>query len=369
MKKKILILCNKDSGIYDFRKELLIRLVEEGYEVIVSVPKGNCISNIERLGCIVEITEFSRRGMNPVEDFKLLLTYVKLMKKYNPVIALTYTIKPNVYGNLACRIMKMPSIANITGLGTTIHSGSFIGRITLMLYRVGLKKVECVFFQNRSNYSFMKEKKCVKDNYEIISGSGVNLVENSFEDYPSEQNGIFVLSVMRIMKDKGIEELLSVIEKWESKEKVCFRLIGDYEQETKEIYEPWIQKLQKQGKLEYYGYRDDSHEFMKNAHVIVHPSYHEGMSNVLLEAAATGRMVIASDIPGCRETFKDNITGIAIKTRSIESLESALHRAINMHESERKKMGCSGRMWVEENFDREKVVTCYIKKIKEYEKC
>lgn len=366
MAKTVLILCNKDSGIYDFRKELLLRLIKESYRVVVSVPAGDCIGKLQDLGCEVALTDLNRRGMNPLQDLKLLRRYNQLMKEYQPNVILTYTIKPNVYGNLAAKRRKIVSIANVTGLGTTIFGGGLKAKISLFLYKYGLKSVPCVFFQNEKNLSFMKEHHCVEENTQLIPGSGVNLSEKFAVEYPSEEQGIIFLSVMRIMKDKGIEELLDVIEDWKPDTKVIFRLIGSYEPESRQQYEPRIQNLQKQGKLEYYGYRDDSHRFMSEAHVVIHPSYHEGLSNVLLEAAATGRMVIASDIPGCRETFRDGVTGIAIQPKSAAALREAVNKVIQMTACQREEMGQAGRKWVEQHFDREKVVDCYMEKIKKF---
>ena len=138
--------------------------------------------------------------------------------------------------------------------------------------------------------------------------------------YPKEDTVRFV-SVMRIMKDKGIEELLEAARRIHEKHpETVFELLGAYEEETQARYEPMIEDLQSKGIMRYYGYRDDMPEFYRHCQAVIHPSYHEGMSNVLQEAAATARPVIASDINGCREIFENGVSGLAFlpKNRSEE---------------------------------------------------
>ncbi len=157
----VLILSNSDSGLYDFRKEVLQALLNEGWQVLVSVPDTGYVERIRQLGCEYLPTSFERRGMNPFKDLKLLLFYRRLMKRYRPEAVLTYTIKPNIYGGLAARMTKTPYLANITGLGTTLEHEGILQKMIVLLYRTALKKASCVFFQNKGNRDFMQEKGCV----------------------------------------------------------------------------------------------------------------------------------------------------------------------------------------------------------------
>ena len=369
----ILILSNSDSGLCDFRKELLQELVSKGSRVLVSVPDTGYVERIRSFGCECIETALDRRGMNPVKDLKLLLFYLKLIRKYRPGAVLTYT---NIYGGLAARLTGVPYLVNITGLGTTLEKDGPLQKMIVFMYRTALKKAACVFFQNKANHDFMKEKGCVTGKTRIISGSGVNLQEHEYEEYPADRGydkgqaenasagQIRFLSIMRLMKSKGIEELFEAAEAIHTKNPyVVFQLLGAYEEESRAEYEPIVKKLEKSGTLEYYGYRNDVPEFLKNCHAVVHPSYHEGMSNVLLEAAATGRPVLASDVEGCRNTFRDGISGIAFEVKSADSLRTALERFLTLSQEQRSEMGKQGRKFVEANFDRKLVVAAYLEEL------
>lgn len=366
-KQSVLILGNLDSGLYDFRKEVLTALLEAGYSVHVSVPDTGYLSKIKALGCICHETVMERRGMNPVKDFKLFTFYVNLIKKVRPGVVLTYTIKPNIYGCLACRLLGVPRLVNITGLGTALENEGLLQKMLVCMYRESLKRAGCIFFQNRRNRDFMIEKGCVakEANIRIIPGSGVNLQEHAVKSWPKEKE-IRLLSVMRIMKDKGIEELLEVAQIIHREyPDAVFELVGSFEEETEAIYKPQIEHLQSEGIVRYYGYRDDVDCFYGRCQAVVHPSYHEGMSNVLQEAAASGRAVIAGNISGCREIFEDGVSGIAFETKSADSLTAALRSFLSLTEEERISMGQRARSHVEKHFDRKIVVAAYLEMVRE----
>lgn len=373
--KKILILSNSASGLYEFRREL-IRNLMGGFDVYLSLPEtvdDRYIKAFDAEGCRIIYTPFERRGMNPVKDYKLLQTYRKLIKELDPYRVLTYTIKPNIYGGMACKSLNVQYITNITGLGTAILNGGMLSIVLLRLYRAATAKAACIFFQNTSNMEYMLSRgiKGTGDVH-LLPGSGVNLTAHPYTEYPSEDGGIEILSVMRIMKDKGIEELLEVIDRLGTplsamSDGVHFTIAGSYEEETRSLYEPVIDKLVKEGKLTYLGFVDDMNPIYAGSHIIVHPSYHEGLSNVCLEAAATGRPVITTDVPGCRETVVSGTddeggcesSGILCQPKSAESLITAIKRMLMLSPSDRENMGRAGRKYVEDNFDRNLVIKAY----------
>ncbi len=364
MKKTIMILTNSDSGLYDFRKEILKELIAEGYRVIVSVPAGNYQNRIEQLGCEYVATAVNRRGMNPIKDAFLLMNYLRMLRKYRPDVVLTYTVKPNTYGCIACRILRIPFIVNITGLGTALENSGMVQRIVVMLYRIALKRARCVFFQNEYNQKFIKDLGCIHGKTRLLPGSGVNITEHEYTPYPDEEKEIRILDVMRIMRAKGASELLTVAPVIHTEfPRVIFEIAGSYEEESRAEYEPMIKDLQDRGILRYYGYREDIQKIMENSHIIINPSYSEGMSNVLLEAAATGRPVIATNINGCIEAFQDGITGISCDAKNNESLLRALRKMLKKSADERALMGRDGRTYVKERFNREIVVSIYLEEI------
>lgn len=358
----VLILGNSDSGLHDFRKEVLTALLGAGFTVHVSVPDTGYVDRIRALGCVCHDTVMERRGMNPAKDMKLFFFYLRLIREVKPAAVFTYTIKPNIYGGMACRVKKVPYLVNITGLGTALEHEGMLQKLLVVMYRESLKKAGCIFFQNRRNRDFMLEKGCVAGNAatKIISGSGVNLKEHLPKPFPEDGIVRFV-SVMRIMKDKGIEELLAAAKTIHREyPETVFEILGAYEEESRSVYEPQIEGLQSEGIVRYYGYRDDVPDFYERCQAVIHPSYHEGMSNVLQEAAATARPVIASNINGCKEIFEDGISGIAFAPKNAESLTDALRAFLSMPFQERAAMGQRARAFVEAYFDREKVVQTYL---------
>lgn len=357
MSKRILILANKDSGLYNFRRELLERLIQDGNQVYCSVPFGERISNLSAMGCECIDTEISRHGTNLIEDLKLFFNYLKLLKTIKPDVVFTYTIKPNVYGGFACALKKIPYVANITGLGNAIENGGFMQKISLLLYRIGLKKAKTVFFQNSANRDFMVNKKIVKVKNELLPGSGVNLECYCYENYPKIDDNVIILTIGRIMKAKGTDEILEaakIIK--EEYPNVIFRFIG-YDDGN---YQEKIDKAVNNGNIEYLGHQSDVRKFIKESHATLHASYHEGMSNVLLETAASGRPIIATDVPGCKETYDNGISGIAFKPKDTVDLVRAVKEFLSLSYEQKEEMGKNGRIKMEKEFDRNIIVDKYM---------
>ncbi len=356
---KILILANNDIGLYKFRKELLETLLI-GNEVHISLPYGEFVDNMVDMGCVYHNVEFNRHGTNPIKELGQISYYKKLIKKILPDVVLTYTIKPNIYGGMACSALKVPYFCNITGLGTAIENPGIMQKISLFLYRFGLRKARKVFFQNQHNLDFMLEHKVVKSQYHLLPGSGVNLQNFLVAEYPKNDDMINFLFIGRVMKDKGIDEFLETAKQIKSKyPHTQFDIVGAFDGD----YEQVINEAVNDGYITYHGLQSDVKPFIKNAHCIVLPSYHEGMANVLLEAAASGRPVIATDVPGCRETFDEGISGFGCKAKSTESLIEAVEKFINIPYEQKEKMGIEGRKKVEKQFDRQIVIDTYLKEI------
>lgn len=349
--KKILILVNDVTTILQFRCELVSALIQEGHEVIVSVPKNERTTEIENLGAKVVETQVSRHGKNPFKDLKLLRNYKKLLKELKPDIVLTFTIKPNVYGGMACAKLKVPYVANITGLGV-VGDGGLFQKLTLWLYKKGLKKAKCVFFQNQANEQLFKTKKIVSGNTELLPGSGVNIEKFSFCDYPKEENTNIVF-VGRIIKDKGVFELSEATKKFAN---LKFTIVGDVEYGSENPFSN-IKNV------ECVGFHKDVKPFVKEAHAIILPSYHEGMANVLLEAASTGRPVLASNIPGCQETFDEGITGFGFEPKNVDSLCYAIEKFVALSLEQKETMGKKSREKVEKQFNRQIVVNKYLEQV------
>ena len=366
--KRVLILANFAQGIYSFRREVVQALVER-YEVWFCVPEAGDDEHVQALCALgarhVQARHLSRRGTNPLEDEQLLIFYNKLLREVAPSVVLTYTIKPNVYGGIACQMQHIPYIANVTGLGTSIQNGGALQRLTLGLYRRGLRGACKVFFQNSANRDFMVGRGVVSGPHDVLPGSGVNTEWFGLQDYPSEDEPLSFLTVGRIMRDKGTAELIEAarIVRRQHPE-VKFQLLGSFDED----WEQAVANAVAEGVIEHIPQQEDVRPFYAGCAALVHPSYHEGMSNVCLEAASAGRPVIASAIPGCRETFDEGVTGLGFEPKSAESLAEALERFIAVPWEERRAMGFAGREKVIREFDRQIVVDKYLAEIEKIAK-
>lgn len=358
---RILILANIDMGLYKFRKELLEELIKQ-HEVFICVPDGEYVNKMEAMGCqFIPCNVLDRRSTNPIKDLKLIKFYKETLIKVSPDVVLTYTIKPNVYGGWVCRKQKIPYLPNITGLGTTIENGGILAKISIALYKIGLKKASCVFFQNRNNQKLFVDKSIVKGKSILIPGSGVNLEMHKFESYPKENECLRFLFVGRIMKDKGIEELLSAIKTLhEEDERIVLDVVGFCDED----YLEELKQAEAEGNIVFHGTQSNVHPFYKRCNCTVLPSYHEGMANVMLESSATGRPVITTTVPGCIETFDEGLTGFGCEAKSTESLLNAMRRFISLPYADKAAMGANARKKMEEEFDRQIVIDAYNNEIK-----
>ncbi len=359
---KALILANSSSGLFDFRNELLLELMKNDYEIVISLPDEDKVKELTQEGCRVIHTDINRRGVNPVQDLALFGAYIRLLKSERPDIVITYTIKPNIYGGFACRVLGKRYISTVTGLGSTFERGGMLLKLIVSMYKVSLKKCDCLFFQNDENRKIFEDHGIKAQKHVTVNGSGVNLEKHKFEEYPGHIDDITrFLYVGRLMREKGTEEYLETAKRMHDKygDKVSFTAIGYFDDD----FEDKVKQAEKEGRLKMIPYQKDIHPFFKEADVIVHPSYHEGMSNVLMEASATGRPVIASDISGCREIVNKDISGYLIEPRNADSLYEAMDRFMNLDENGRKSMGRAARDYVEQKFDRRSIILKYINEI------
>ncbi len=359
---KILILANNDVGLYKFRKELIKELLKQ-HEVLICLPRGEFIDELVSMGCkFISCDLLERHGINPIKEFRLLLWYKKIIKKYKPDIVFTYTIKPNVYGGAACASLRIPYIVNVTGLGTAVENPGIMQFITINLYKIGLRKAQKVFFQNSENRDFMIEKNVIKGEYDMLPGSGVNLNDYVVSEYPNGETIDFVF-VSRIMKEKGIDQYLEAAKQIRRRyPETRFHVCGFCEQN----YVEELNRLNADGTIIYHGMVKDMMAIYNQISCTVHPTYYpEGLSNVLLESAACGRPIITTNRAGCREVVDNGINGYVIEERNSQDLINKIELFLGKSFEERKKMGLAGRKKVENEFNRQIVVDAYMKEVDE----
>lgn len=350
--KKILILTNHSYMLYQFRRELIEKLLEE-YEVVLNMPFVGHQEDFQEMGCRCIETPIDRRGINPKTDWKLIKAYYHMLKKEHPDMVITYSIKPNIYGGLVCSLLNLPYCANVQGLGTAFQKKGLAAFVTV-LYKMAFAKVKTVFFENKENAREFRKRRILKRNRQtILPGAGVNLKHYEYLPY-EEKEKIHFLFVGRIMKEKGVDELFKAMKvlKKTFGEKVVLDVVGFFEDE----YKDEVEMLQEKGIVEFHGFQEEVRPFYQKSQCVVLPSYHEGMSNVLLEAAASGRALITSQIPGCMEAVTDGKTGYLCKVKSAKDLYRKMKAFMELSPDKRKIMGQNGRKKMEQQFAKEMVV-------------
>lgn len=360
MLEKILIVSNVTAGLVSFRSELIETLCQK-YEVIILATDNGRREKLETLGAKVISVKMERHGTNPLKEMKLVSYYKKQMKEIRPRIVLTYTIKPNIYAGMAAASLGIPYVANITGLGPAVENGGLIQKITIPLYRYGLRKAQKVFFQNTSNRDFMIRHKIVKEGQnDLIPGSGVNLEKYEIQPYPQGDTIDFVF-ISRVVREKGIDQYLDAAKEIRvSHPEARFHICGNCE----DAYADILKKLNDDGAIIYHGRIDDIAGMHRQCSCTVHPSFYpEGMSNVLLESCACGRPIITTDRPGCREVVDDGVNGYVVKQRDSQDLIEKIEKFLALNWEEKKAMGLAGRVKVEREFDRQIVIDHYMDEI------
>ncbi len=377
-KPLIALLTNNDDDVYCFRLELIQAIIAVGYRMLISCPDGPKFEVMEELGLkkddafIYDNPPIDRRGTSVINDGKLMRHYRKLFKKYRPAVVLTYTAKPNVYASLVAHQLHIPVINNVTGLGSVVNESGFKKTLIMKLFKTAYRGSACIMFQNSTNMKLAQELDWVKGDYKLIPGSGVALDRYPVQEYPEGGDGLTGEPVVfnyigRILKDKGVDDYIEAAKRIKAKyPKTEFNMLGFIEP-TESHYESELEELGKQGIVLYRGSQKDVKPWIRRAHAIIHPStYGEGMSNVLLENASSGRLIITTDNPGCQETVNDCISGFIYRGGDIDALVQKIETVVrDMPNGSRKQMGLEGRKKVEQEFSREVVIEAYLGKIKD----
>lgn len=358
---KVLIAVNEWTTLVNFNHEVVQALLENGYEVLITSPYDERLDVYAKMGCRFIDTPMSRRGTNPIADMKLLWQYIKIFMTYKPDCVLTYTVKPNIYASMAAMLMGIPRINTVTGLGVMLTGSWLVRKIMMLLQKIAMSSSDCIFFPSMFNRDHFLKYGISGKKYKMVSGSGVNLARHTLEEYPADNGVTIFLAVMRIMKDKGIFELIEAIREVKKAYKIEVHILGSYE--TGNNYYEQLQSWIAEDLIVYHGQQKDVHSFMKKAHCLIHPSYHEGMSNVCQEMAAAGRPILTSNIPGCKETFDDGVSGWGFRVRDANDLADKMRRFILLTHAEKARMGLAGRRKMEREFDRNGVIKATIEEI------
>ena len=369
---KLLITTNTTWNLVNFRSGLIAALVSRGFDVVAVAPDDEYRDRLRELGCRYVPLNMDNQGTHPVKDALLLWRYVVVLLRLRPAVVLSYTVKPNIYASLAARLVGVTVINNVSGLGTAFLRGGWLGGVVCSLYRVALRRSHRVFFQNDEDRQVFIEKRLVAPaRTGLLPGSGIDLVHFSplAFDGSSLRNGagLVFLMVARLLWDKGVLEFVEAARRVKALfPESRFQLLGflDVKNQTavgRSDVEAWV----KDGVVEYLGTTDDVRPFLADADCVVLPSYREGTPRSLLEAAAMGRPLLATDVPGCREVVIDGVNGLLCRLRDSVDLAEKMMQMITMPMSALLQMGQESRRLAEMRFDEQIVIRKYLEAIDE----
>lgn len=369
MGKSIAIIENHLISANTVRKKLISELIKNGYTItILSTGSERDFLLASEYG--FNVIDVKTSNTNIVDIFRYIRNIRKALKKSNADICLTFTMRPAIWGNIITRVLGIPTITNITGIGPLSESTSLTYKIARTLYKFVLKKTAKVFFQNRDDLEvFLKNKFISIDRTELIPGSGVDYDYYHPQEKTTATSKFAFLYIGRLIKDKGIVEYVEAARILkQSYPDVEVQALGPYySQNLKEniITERDILHWVEEGSIKYLGASYDVRSFIANADCIVLPSYREGMSNVLLEAASMEKPAIATNTTGCRDIIEDGVTGYLCEPRNVNSLVEKMKLMLQISAEERNQMGKIARDKIKKSFGKQIVVNAYLKAIDE----
>ena len=362
---KILISSNSAWNLANFRKPVIEALIAAHYQVVAVAPADGAEVQLEAMGARFRPIRMRSAGTSPVEDSRLLLDYIRVLRDERPAMFLGFTAKPNIYGSLAARLSNVPVAATISGLGSAFLKGGLLGGILLRLYRVALGRAQAIIFQNIADRELFIARRIARPaQARLVAGSGIDL--DRFAPAPIVENGEFrFLLIARLLLDKGIAEYVEAARIVRAKyPHTRFQLLGgSADDNPSAVPQSELVRWGAETIVELLGVHDDVRPFIAAADCIVLPSYREGLPRSLLEGAAMARPLIASDVPGCREVVDHGVNGLLCEVRSSASLAAAMEQMLAMTTSGRSAMGAAGRRKVEAEFDQRRVAQTYLAEI------
>lgn len=326
---RVVIVSPKNRTVYNFRGDLIRKIIANGHEVIVTGPNTDNLEQIRELGAQFVEIPMNKNGINPFSDIAYLMKLRKLFKQEHPDVTFGYTVKPVIYGALAARLAGVKhKVSMVTGLGYSFTAqttkAKILRLVVSVLYRIGFACADTVIFQNDDDRRQLLSLKLLKPSKTaLVNGSGVDMTKFTVVDFP-ETITFFMLS--RLLKSKGVAEYLTACEKVKKKyPDVRFALLGKYEYEMQDaVDKEYVERLVREGVIERYEETDDVRPYYADCSVYVLPSYREGTPRTVLEAMAMGRPIITTDAPGCRETVIDRENGFLIPVKDADALEEKM---------------------------------------------
>lgn len=366
LKHKIMICLNTSWNLVNFRSGLIQSLVVAGYEVVAVAPEDSYSPLLQTFGCRFVPLPMDNKGTHPGRDLQILWRFLRLLKRERPSVFLGYTVKPNVYGSIACHLLGIPVINNVAGLGTAFIRKSWVTGIVRSLYRLAFFRARKVFFQNlEDRFLFVSEGLVAEEKADCLPGSGIDLEKFYPIEFP-KQDCIRFLMIGRMLWDKGVGEFVEaarLLKRSGLNAEYCLLGFLDAQNSTavrREQMEQWVNE----GIVHYLGVSDKISDEIAQSHCVVLPSYREGTSRTLLEAAAMARPIVTTDVAGCREVVDDGVNGLLCRVGDAQDLAEKMYKICLLDAERRKTMGLLGRAKAEREFDERLVIQKYLETIR-----
>lgn len=365
-KNNILICANSSWNIFNFRYNLIYALIKNNFNVIILSPRDRFTEKLVNIGCKFHEINFNKSNIGFFNNLLLIYRYFIIIKKLKPNLILTYTIKPNLFVSIITKILKIKIYNIITGLGSSFLGNFFIKKLIILLYKFSLSKSNLIIFQNQDDKNMFIKYDILKDQKnEVIKGSGVNTIYYSYYEINKKSKETNFLFIGRIIKDKGIYELITAFKKILSKyNNINLYILGDIDiNNPSKILLSEINQWENDKIINYIGYKEDIRKYIKLSDCIILPSYREGLPKSLLQASSCGRPMISTDVPGCKEVVKDNYNGFLCMKKNSHDLYLKIEKFINSKLEDRIQMGINARDHVIKNFDEKIIIDKYLRHI------
>ncbi len=367
MSYKIVFSSNTSWNLWNYRYELMNALKNKGFKIHVIAPYDKFSEKLRKEFYFIPVKNLNRKSLNPFKDIILFYEYFKIFQKLMPDLVINYTIKPNLYGSLACKFLKISYINVITGLGYLFIKKSLITIVVKILYKICLNKSSKIIFQNKDDLEiFINKNFCKKSKTILLGSEGVNIEKFSSLNIKDEKPKIF-LFIGRLLWDKGIREFVKASEEIKKKHpEIEFWILGPIDNDNpsgvpKEKINEWVKK----GIVKYLGFKEDVRPYIAKSSAIILPSYKEGMPRSLIEAIVMGKPIITTDVPGCRDICINGKNGFLIPPKNVKLLISTIEKFILLSSNERKSLSYNSRLLGIEKFNSIQAVNRYLKVIEE----
>jgi glycosyltransferase involved in cell wall biosynthesis len=360
---RLLFVSNCCWSLYNFRVEVLRHFITSGYEVHIIASKDNFYDLLLNEGCIIHPVAFNNRGRNFVKDIQFYFLLKKLYSEIKPALIFHYGIKPNIYGSIAGGLLKIPSVAFITGLGYGFIKNNLLQTIIKQLYKYALGNCTEVWFLNTADQNFFKQNNLVsKNKLRLLKSEGIDTIKfaPSFQLHNRSQT-IFLMAT-RLLKSKGIELYAQAAEKLiQQGYDIECRLIGALEADHPDsISKKQLQQWSNKKIITYYGFKKNVSVHMQQCDCFLLPGYyHEGVPRSLMEASSMCIPVIAADVKGCKEVVVDEYNGFLFESRNVIDLSRKMEKMINMNVADRRLMGMQGRTKMLADFKMDTIINTY----------